>query len=209
MNVPSCNRYHQYDDALLRLLKEENCHPNAQDSLQCTCIHILARQLSKPKIGSSESLEFAKFLDALFLHFPDVNVSIVDHSSQTPLQILAGKNTSEFIEDVRRKLEARGSGEEQTLFSPVLDVDFCAHVNSINYILINAPELMQEHAESEEQEGQDDDAVYNALRTLRKHCRCVVSVFIITAFRFCLTPSAEPRARWCCGVRSSCCVAPS
>ena len=191
-------KYHQYDESIMRLLKEENCHPNAQDSLQCTCVHTLARQLMKNDKGD-EAREFAKFLDALFQHFPDVNVNIVDHTSQTPIQIVSS-GTSEFIEDVRRKLEARGNGEEQTLFSPVLDVDFCAHVNSINYILMNAPELMQEHADNEEQENQDDDSIYNALRSLRKHCRTTCSLVLRRAFQLLCSTVITPVLKHVIGV---------
>jgi hypothetical protein len=184
-------KYHQYDDGLLQLLKEEKCHPNSQDSLQRTCVHTLVQHLVKDK-GSNNTdkqKEAAKFLDELFKLFPDVNVNILDHTSQTPLQVLsASKSESDFMKDIRRKIEARSSGQEETLFSPVLDVFFCAHVNSILYILNNAPDLMQEHVQSGDDEGDDtqnsgDDLIYNALRTLRKHCRTSCALVLRKAFQ--------------------------
>jgi hypothetical protein len=182
-------KYHQYDEGLLQLLKDEKCHPNAQDSLQRTCIHVLAHKLAHPKRGdrAETEKEFVKFLTELFKIFPDVNVNILDHTSQTPLQILAGTTSeSDFIKDARRMIESRSNGEEQTLFIPVLGVDFCAHVNSINYILSNAPDLMQEHAQNDEdydEENGENDLIYNALRTLRKHCRLTCSAVLRRAFQ--------------------------
>jgi hypothetical protein len=184
-------KYHQHDSGLLQLLKDETCHPNSQDSLQRTCLHILAQKLAHPKRGENNAeteREHVKFLTELFKIFPDVNVNIVDHTSQTPLQILAGsKSDSEFVIDARRMIEMRSNGEEQTLFSPVLSVDFCAHVNSINYILNNAPDLMQDHAQNEDDDdvelSSENDIIYNALRKLRKHCRHNCSAVLKRAFQ--------------------------
>jgi hypothetical protein len=173
-------KYHNH--AIMSLLKEEQCHPNAQDLLQCTCLHTLSRQLMKTeKFGDKDVREFEKFLDALFMHFPDVNVNIVDHTGYTPLRIIFF-GTSALIEYMRRKLQVR-SNEQNRCLSPVLDIDFCAHVNSINYISMNAPELMQEHAGSEERDNQGDDSIFNAFRTLRKHCWAACSMVLRRAFQ--------------------------
>jgi hypothetical protein len=185
-------KYRQYDDGLLQLLKDEKCHPNSQDSLRRTCVHTFAEQMVKQKIfgenSTSSESEAMKFLNALIDMFPDVNVNMLDYTNQTPLQILsASTSESEFIKDARRKLEALSNGEDQTLFSSILGINFCAHVNSINYILNNAPTLMQEHAEVDEEAVQDDkhdsDLIYNVLRSLRKHCRTMCSLVLKRAFQ--------------------------
>lgn len=201
-------KYHQHEEGLLQLLKDEKCHPNAQDSLQRTCIHILVQKLAHPKRGQDNAdteKEYVKFLTELFKVFPDCNVNILDHTGQTPLQILSGsKSDSDFIKDARRMIEARSNGEEQTLFSPILGVDFCAHVNSINFILNNAPTLMEQHAQKEDEDDDENtpesDIIYNALRNLRKHCRHTCAAVLRRAFEVLCGTVITPVLRHVVGV---------
>lgn len=178
-------KYHQYDESLLQFLKEEKCHPNSQDLLRRTCIHILAEQMVENTASESEDV---KFLNALVKCFPDTNVNILDHTNQTPLQILStSKHESEWIEEARRKLAALGHCENQALLPSILGIDFCAHVNSINYISNNAAALIQEYAENNEHamsEGKEhSDLIFKALQSLRKHCRSGCSSVLKRAFQ--------------------------